>query len=136
MWLELSEEDKEDYSKAKKAIKSKLIPTVFSTLDKFNQRSMLPGETLPLFLRDLKRLLDQGMPDLPQEAREQLLLHQFLSRLQTAISKQLRATGETQRMETTVERARLLMAIESNHESKSVASVSQEDTAKERHEVM
>ena len=68
MWLELSEEDKEDYSKAKKAIKSKLIPTVFSTLDKFNQRSMLPGETLPLFLHDLKRLLDQGMPDLPQEA--------------------------------------------------------------------
>ena len=42
VWLELSEEDKDDYSKAKKAIKSKLLPTAFSALDKFNRRSMLP----------------------------------------------------------------------------------------------
>ena len=136
VWLELSEEDKDDYSKAKKAIKSKLLPTAFSALDKFNRRSMLPGETLPLFLHDLKRLLDQAMPDLPQDAREQLLLHQFLSGLPTAISKQLRSTGETQRLDTTVERARLLMAIECDQESKSVATISESDAAKECSEVM
>ena len=54
VWLELSEEDKGDYSKAKKAIKSKLLPTAFAALDKFNCRCILPGETLPLFLLDLK----------------------------------------------------------------------------------
>ena len=136
VWFELSEEDKEDYSKAKKTIKSKLLPPVFSALDKFKQRSMLPGETLPLFLHDLKRLLDQAMPDLPRDAREQLILHQFLSGLPTTISKQLRSTGETQRLETTVERARLLMAIKRDQESKSVASISRSDAAKECSEVM
>ena len=89
VWFELSEEDKEDYSTAKKGIKTKLLPTAFSALDKFNRRSMLPGETLHLFLHDLKRLLDQAMPDLLAAAREQLLLHQFLTRLPTGKSKQL-----------------------------------------------
>ena len=54
VWLKLTEEDKEDYSKAKKAIKSKLLPPPFSALNKFNQRTLLPGEALPLFLHDLK----------------------------------------------------------------------------------
>ena len=51
---------------------------------------MLPGETLPLFLHDLKRLLDQAMPEsIPQWS--------------STINKQLRSTGETQWLETTVE---------------------------------
>ena len=127
VWLELSEEDKGDYSKAKKGIKTKLLPTAFSALDKFNRRSMLPGETLHLFLHDLKRLLDQAMPDLPAAAREQLLLHQFLTELPAGISKQLRSTGDTKCLDTTVERARLLMTLENDHELKDVASVSRED---------
>ena len=89
---------------------------------------MLPGETLHLFLHDLKRLLDQAMPDLPAAAREQLLLHQFLTGLPIGISKQLCSTGETKCLETTVERARLLMTLENDHELKAgVTSVSQED---------
>ena len=87
MWLELSEEDKEDYVKVKKAIKSKLLPPTFTVLEKFNGRSMLPGETLPLFIHDLKQLLDQAIPDLPNKAREQLMLHQFLAGIPSAISK-------------------------------------------------
>ena len=47
VWLELTEEDKEDYGKAKKAIKSKLLSPAFSALDK---RTLLPGEALPLFV--------------------------------------------------------------------------------------
>ena len=70
VWIELSEEDKEDYAKAKKAIKSKLLPTTFTALEKFNGRLMLPSEILPLFLHDLKRLLDQAMTGLPNQARE------------------------------------------------------------------
>ena len=54
VWLELSEEDKEDYVKAKKVIKSKLLPMTFIALEKFNGRLMLSSKTLPLFLHDLK----------------------------------------------------------------------------------
>ena len=50
MWIENSAEDKEDYAKAKKAVKSKLPPTTFTVLEKCNGRSMLPSEALPLFL--------------------------------------------------------------------------------------
>ena len=138
VWLELTEEDKEDYSKAKKAIKNKLLPPAFSAVDKFNQRTLLPGEALPLFLHDLKRLLSHAMPELPQEARDRLLLHQFLNGLPPVISKQLRSTGDTRELEATVERARLLITIsESDQEQKSIASISRNDTeVKERCEVM
>ena len=70
VWIELSEEHKEDYVKAKKAIKSKLQPTTFTVIEKRNGRLMLPSEALPLFLHDLKQLLDQAMPGLPNKARE------------------------------------------------------------------
>ena len=53
-WMELSEEDKEDYAKARKAIKRKLLLTTFIALEKFNRRLMLQSEMLPLFLHDLK----------------------------------------------------------------------------------
>ena len=36
VWMELSEEDKEDYAEVKKVIKSKLLPTTFMALEKFN----------------------------------------------------------------------------------------------------
>ena len=126
-WLKLSEEDKEDYVKAKKAIKSKLLPPTFTALEKFNGRSMLPGETLPLFIHDLKRLLDQAMLDLPNEAREQLLLHRFLAGLPSAISKQICSAGDTRALDMTVERVRLLMTIERDLEQTGVALISQED---------
>ena len=75
------------------------------------------------------------MPELPQEARDQLLLHQFLNGLPPAISKQLRSTGDTRQLETTVERAQLLMTISASEQN--VASISRNETeAKERCEVM
>ena len=36
VWLELSDEDKADYTKTKKAITSKLLLPAFSALDRFN----------------------------------------------------------------------------------------------------
>ena len=90
VWLKLSDRDQADHYKAKKAIKSKLLPPAFSALDRFNRQSMLPGETLNLYVHELKRLLQQTMPDLQAEAKEQLLLQQFLAGLPTTISRQLR----------------------------------------------
>ena len=52
VWMALSEEDKEDYVKAKKAIKRKLLPTTFIALEKFNRRLMLQSEMLSLFLHE------------------------------------------------------------------------------------
>ena len=127
VWLELSEEDKEDYVKVKKAIKSKLLPPTFTALEKFNGRSMLPGGKLPLFIHDLKQLLDQAIPDLPNEAREQLLLHQFLAGIPSAISKQLHSAGNTRALDTTVERVRLLRIIKRDLEQTGVAPICQED---------
>ena len=135
VWIELSEEDKKDYAKAKKAIKSKLLPRTFTALEKFNGRLMLPSETLPLFLHDLKRLLDQAMPGLPNKAREQLLLHQFLAGLPSTLSKQLCSSGDTKALDATVERAQLLISIEKDHEQKGVAPISQDDRGSKLSEV-
>ena len=55
------------------------------------------------------------MPDVTGAAREQLLLHQFVAGLPASVSKQLRAAGDVTRIETAVERARLLMALEREH---------------------
>ena len=65
-----------------------------------------------MFVHRLKKLLDRATPGLETSAREQLLLHQFLAGVPESISRQLRATGETKKLETAVVRARLLMTIE------------------------
>ena len=135
VWIKLSEEDKEDCGKAKKVIKSKLLPTTFMALEKFNGRLMLPSEKLPLFLHDLKRLLDLAMPGLTNKAREQLLLHQFLTGLPSAISKQLCSLGDKKAPDMTVERTQLLISIEKDHEQKGVAPISQEDRGSKLSEV-
>ena len=125
--MELNEEDKEDYAEVKKVTKSKLLPTTFTALEKFNGKLTLPSETLPLYLHDLKQLLDQAMPELPNKVREQLLLHQFLAGLPSAISKQLHSLGDTKALDAMVERAQLLITIEKDHEQKGVAPISQDD---------
>ena len=112
--LTFTEEEQKDYERAKEKLVARMTPEEFVSLDEFHLRKVRPGEALPLFLRDLKRLLDQAMPKLDATAREQLLLHQFVAGLPEPVSSKLRATGETKKLETTVERARLLMTLESN----------------------
>ena len=63
----------------------------------------------------MKKLLDQAMPGLDKPARDQLLLHQFLVGVPETVSRQLRATGETTNLDTTIERARLLMTVDTQH---------------------
>ena len=46
-------------------------------LEKLQKRKILPGEAISLYLHELKMLLDQAMPGLAAEAKQQLLLHQF-----------------------------------------------------------
>ena len=119
-WLEISTEAKETYAKTKKELLTALSSTSFNTLEKFRQRKMFPGEALPVFLHDIKQLLEQAMPGLDAEAKEQLLLHQFVAGLPPAISKPLRAAGNTTDLRSTVERAKLLNALENEQQTAGV----------------
>ena len=85
-WLELSEEEQSHYRIAKKRMIKKIAPMKFVTLEEFHQRKLHPGEALPLFIHDLKKLLDRAMPDVDATARGQLLLHQFQAGLPAAVS--------------------------------------------------
>ena len=72
----------------------------FVSLDDFYKRSLLPGESLTEYIRQLKQLLTQSMPGIAHAARDQLLLQQFLSGLPHAVSKQLCAIGATDSLKT------------------------------------
>ena len=96
VWLELEEAEQGNYTVTKKKIVKRMAPLCFSSLDGFHWRKLHPGEALSLFLQELKRLLEQTMPDLEAEAPKQLLCHQFLTGLTPAVSRQLRVTGEVQ----------------------------------------
>lgn len=121
VWLELSEEQQECYATAKKEICTALMPMEFVSLDEFHRRKMRPGEALSVFVHDLKKLLEQAMPGLDKTARDQLLLHQFLAGVPDAVSRQLRATGETKTLDAAVVRARLLMTIDDHGQAAAVA---------------
>ena len=114
IWLELSQDEQKDYGEAKKRIVSRMAPMKFISMDDFHARRMRPGESLSIFVHDLKRLLSQAMPETEGPTRQQLLRHQFLAGLPATVSKQLRATGDIDDLEKMVERAKLLLTLEQN----------------------
>ena len=88
-----------------------MAPSEFISLEEFHSRTMRPGEAVALYLYDLKRLLQQVMPELAENIHQPLLLHQFLSGLPDAISQQLRACGDTKDLNTVVQQAKTLMTV-------------------------
>ena len=94
VWMELSEAEKEDYMSAKTQMISRMAPVRFVSLEDFKGRRLLPGEPLSVLLHVLKQLLEQAMPEADAATRKQLLIHQFLTRLPTHVSRQLWAAGE------------------------------------------
>ena len=109
IWLEATEEEQGVYGTMKEKIITKMAPMAFSSLQEFHNRKMLPGEAIPLYLFELKRLLGQAMAGLAKEARDQLLIHQFLVGLPESVSRQLRGTGDTKDLERLAERAKILI---------------------------
>ena len=65
-----------------------------------------------MFANDLKKVLDMVIPGMNKEARDPLLLHQFVTGLLKPIMKQLRASGEVKMLEAAITRSRLLMTID------------------------
>ena len=112
VWLELTKEEQKDYSVMKKKIIDAIKPMSFISLDDFHKRALRPEEPLSLYVHELKQLLNQAMPEITAQTKEQLLLHQFLNGLPHKVSKQLRATGATDTLKTALKRAKILMTVE------------------------
>ena len=115
-WLDLAEETKKDYETAKKQLIDGLMPIAFTLLDKFHARKLLPGESHTVFSHDLRKLIVRAMPEIDSKARDQLLLHQFIAGLPLRVSRELRAAGETKELGVTLQRARLLLSLEDQHQ--------------------
>ena len=68
VWLELSEEQQEDYAAARKEICTAMMPMEFVSLDEFHRRKLRPSEAISVFVHELKKLLEQAMPGLEKPA--------------------------------------------------------------------
>ena len=100
VWLELTAEEQKDYSATKQKIIDAIKLMSFVSLDDFHKRVLRPQEPLSLYVHELKQLLNQAMLEITAPTAEQLLLHQFLTGLPQEVSKQLRATGATDTLNT------------------------------------
>lgn len=129
VWLDMSETDQADYATVKENLLEKLKPAEFVSLDEFHRRKLRPDETPTLYLHELKKTLQQAIPDLDDAARKKLLKHQFLAGLPSEVSRQLRITNESE-LGVLVDRARLLMTIDDK-----VCSIEREAAEKENSEV-
>ena len=81
IYLELDEGIKKDYKEIKEALLHYLRPpeTRCIVLHEFESRKSLPGESPQEFLYSLKQLLIKAIPEMDMYAREQVLLHRFIS---------------------------------------------------------
>ena len=94
IWLEMTAETQADYTAARDMLITKMNPEAFISLDEFHQRKLHPGESVTLYVHELKKLLERAMPKLAGDVCNQLVLHQFLAGLPHEVARQLRATGE------------------------------------------
>ena len=74
-WMELTEDKRKDFAVAKTILIKKLAPLEFVSLEEFQKRVIFPGESVGIYLYELKQLLRQAMPELPEDASRQLLIH-------------------------------------------------------------
>ena len=135
MWLELNKDEQKSYKDAKAKIIERMSPVQFVSIDDFYRRKLLPGEPLSVFVHELKRLMDQAMPDADAATCKQLLTHQFLKGIPDEVSKQLRATGEIDDLERIIQRAKLLMTLEQSEKTATIGKqlTSQQNDAMEAH---
>ena len=120
VWLELSEAEQKDYKAAKAKMLERMGPVQFVSMDDFHRRRLLPGESLSVFVHELKRLMDQAMPEADAPTRKQLLIHQFLTGVPVEVSKQLRAAGEIEDLDRLIQRAKLLMTLDCREKTAAV----------------
>ena len=104
IWLELTTEQQKDYETTKKEMQNTIMPMGFASLEEFHRSKLRSGEAISVFVHDLKKLLDMAIPGMNKEAKDPLLLCQFVAGLPEPIMKQLRASGEVKTIEAAVTR--------------------------------
>ena len=93
------------------------MPMAFTSLEEFHHRKLHPGESLSVYVHNLKLLIECAMQGIDATSRGQLLVHQFLAGISLQVSQQLRAMGDTIDLQQVVEKARLLMTIKEQPEN-------------------
>jgi len=96
-------------------------------MDDFHRCRLLPGESLSVFVHELKRSLDHGIPAADDTTRKQLLIHQFLIGIPVEVSKQLRAVGDINDLDKLIQRAKLIMTLDCGENSTAVGLKHQTD---------
>ena len=91
--------EKKDFDAAKARLIKKLSLLEFVTMEQFQKHAIFPGESVRMYLSELKWLLQQAMPELPEDVSWQLLIHQFLNGLPVPVSCQLQAVRNTTNLE-------------------------------------
>ena len=105
----------------KEKLTARMAPSNFVTMEEFRDRKLRPGEALSLYLHDLRQLIDRAMPKLDSTLKEQLILHQFVAGLPATVCRQLRAAGDMTNLQSTLERAKLLLSLEAEQNVAAVA---------------
>ena len=123
--VELTAEQQASYDQAKKNILERIGPVWFVLMDDFHHRRLLPGESLPVYCHELKRLIDRAIPAADATTQQQVVIHQFLTGLSLEISKRLRAAGEINDLGQLMQRAKLLMNIHAENPGEKLAAVQQ-----------
>ena len=123
-----------NYGQTKKKIVEKMAPQSFISLDDFHKRRLHTGEPISVYVHELKKLLSQAMPELDATARDQLLMHQFLTGVPSDVSKPIRAASEVTSLDQAIEKARLLMAVDGKDPTP-VAAVNEGATANQLQEL-
>ena len=61
--LELTSEQQDDYVKAKKAMEKAMLPMNFILLDDFHCRKFYPGESISIYVHNLRKFLSHALPE-------------------------------------------------------------------------
>lgn len=92
-------------------------PVKFVSLEGVHAWKLLPGQSLSVFIHQLKQLLNQAMLTVDAGTQGQLLLHQFVTGLPNRVSKQLRAVGEVNDLDKVLQRAQLLLTMDEQEQT-------------------
>ena len=119
-WLDIPAETKKIFKDVKRLLVEKLRPSGFVAFAEFQAR---PGETALLYVHELKRLLEDAIPNLDADSQDRILFQQLLAGLPEDCSRALRAIPEIKTTADAVSRARLLMTVSHQASVPTVASV-------------
>ena len=86
--------------------------TKFTSLSKFQSRSLHPSETPQKYLYELKGLLRKTFPEMSMEAKEQLLFEQYIRGLPRQIFENIRLSPDIITSEGAMKRAQILIRLQ------------------------